>query len=609
MPKEIPSEFNQIGELVRNAEQEFILGETQVSKYVTESIYEDINKIDAYLNSKHTSGETDDLGREKPFFNIVIAKKNITARATDLDRKNILAKSKKGKDILASYLYTIHTQKWMNENQFGMFLNIWGDYLAAYNSVVCKFVEQDGKLKAQVLPWNRLIVDVIDFDSNPVIEILELTPAQLRQRKGYDQDMVDKLILTLTAREDLEGQKKDIKSNYIKLYEVHGELPLSYITGKEKDKDTYTQQMHVISFVASKEKGGFDDFTLVSGREKKNPYMLTWLVPSVDGSISLMGSVKSLFEAQWMKNHSVKQIKDFLDLASKLVYQTADGNFSGQNALSAIETGDILIHKVNEPITQVQNNTNDITALTQFGQQWEALAQEITGTPDILGGENMPSGTAFRQAAIIQQEAHSNFERMTENKGLHLENMFREYITPFILKQMDTSEEITATLDAYGIDKIDQIYVSNESIKRFNSKAVQAVLNETELPDLGQEVQGVKQELNAMGEQRFIKPSDISTNTWKDVLKDFEAEIVYEITGENRDKQAVMATLSTVFQTVATNPMILQDPNARLVFNKILEETSAVSPLELAQVKSQPQPMIPANPVQASPQMAQNMVQ
>jgi hypothetical protein len=322
-----------------------------------------------------------------------------------------------------------------------------------------------------------------------------------------------------------------------------------------------------------------------------------------------MGSVKSLFEAQWMKNHSVKQIKDFLDLASKLVYQTADGNFSGQNALSAIETGDILIHKVNEPITQVQNNTNDITALTQFGQQWEALAQEITGTPDILGGENMPSGTAFRQAAIIQQEAHSNFERMTENKGLHLENMFREYITPFILKQMDTSEEITATLDAYGIDKIDQIYVSNESIKRFNSKAVQAVLNETELPDLGQEVQGVKQELNAMGEQRFIKPSDISTNTWKDVLKDFEAEIVYEITGENRDKQAVMATLSTVFQTVATNPMILQDPNARLVFNKILEETSAVSPLELAQVKSQPQPMIPANPVQASPQMAQNMVQ
>jgi hypothetical protein len=609
MPKEIPSEFNQIGELVRKAEQDFILGETQVSKYVTESIYEDINKIDAYLNSKHTSGETDDLGREKPFFNIVIAKKNITARATDLDRKNILAKSKKGKDILASYLYTIHTQKWMNENQFGMFLNIWGDYLAAYNSVVCKFVEQDGKLKAQVLPWNRLIVDVIDFDSNPVIEILELTPAQLRQRKGYDQDMVDKLILTLTAREDLEGQKKDIKSNYIKLYEVHGELPLSYITGKEKDKDTYTQQMHVISFVASKEKGGFDDFTLVSGREKKNPYMLTWLVPSVDGSISLMGSVKSLFEAQWMKNHSVKQIKDFLDLASKLVYQTADGNFSGQNALSAIETGDILIHKVNEPITQVQNNTNDITALTQFGQQWEALAQEITGTPDILGGENMPSGTAFRQAAIIQQEAHSNFERMTENKGLHLENMFREYITPFILKQMDTSEEITATLDAYGIDKIDQIYVSNESIKRFNSKAVQAVLNETELPDLGQEVQGVKQELNAMGEQRFIKPSDISTKTWKDVLKDFEAEIVYEITGENRDKQAVMATLSTVFQTVATNPMILQDPNARLVFNKILEETSAVSPLELAQVKSQPQPMIPANPVQASPQMAQNMVQ
>jgi hypothetical protein len=33
---------------------------------------ENINKIDAYINSRHVSGKTDSMGREKPFFNIVI---------------------------------------------------------------------------------------------------------------------------------------------------------------------------------------------------------------------------------------------------------------------------------------------------------------------------------------------------------------------------------------------------------------------------------------------------------------------------------------------------------------------------------------------------------
>jgi hypothetical protein len=600
---------NTIGALVRKAESDFTTGYTQTSKYVQESLFDDINKIEAYLNSKHTSGETDSLGRDKPFFNIVIAKKNITARATDLDRKNIRAKAAKLKDQLASYLFTIHLQKWMSDTNFGAFLNLWGDYLAAFNSAVCKFVEQDGVMKSQVIPWNRIICDVIDFNSNPVIEVLELTPAQLRKRK-YDKEQVESLINALSARESLDKQKKDSKSNYIKLYEIHGEMPLSYLTGEEDDEEDYVQQMHIVSFVEGKKTGEFDEFDLYKGREKKNPYLLTWLIPSVDGSISLMGSVKTLFEAQWMVNHNAKAIKDQLDLASKLIFQIGDPNFTGQNVLSSIENGNISVYdpqKDPNGLRQVQNNSHDITSLQNFGQQWQDLAQQLAGTPDIMGGENMPSGTAFRQAAIIQQEAHGNFEKMTENKGLFVEQMFREYITPHILKKMDTTEEISATLDAYGIDKIDELYINNEAVRRFNSKAVEAVINETELPDLNQEMQGVKSELNKLGSQRFLKPSDISTKTWKEVLGEFEGDIVYEITGENRDKQAVMTTLSTVFQTIAVNPMILQDPNVRLIFNKILDETNAISPIEMAEVKAQPQPMIPANPVQGGQQVGAGM--
>jgi len=220
--KEIINDVNQIGELVRKAEQDFITGYTQTSTYVSESLFEDINKIEAYLNSKHTSGETDSLGREKPFFNISIAKKNITARATDIDRKNCRAKADKLKDQIASYLFTIHLQRWMRDSQFGMFLNNWGDYLAAYNSAVVKFVEKDGELKSQVIPWNRLIVDVIDFDANPVIEILEFTPAQLKQHKGYDKDMVD---LELLRKEIMESSILNVEEEFSGFRDTHEPTP------------------------------------------------------------------------------------------------------------------------------------------------------------------------------------------------------------------------------------------------------------------------------------------------------------------------------------------------------------------------------------------------
>ena len=171
---------NTIGELVRELESNFISGTgTLTSKYVTSDLYEDINKTYAYLESKHISGETDSLGREKPFFNIVLAARNIYYRATDIDRKNIEVKPTKTRDVIPAFIATVHLQNWMRKENFGAFLNDWGLDLSGFNSSVVKFVEKGENLHAMVVPWSRLIVDPINFDANPKIEILELTEAEL----------------------------------------------------------------------------------------------------------------------------------------------------------------------------------------------------------------------------------------------------------------------------------------------------------------------------------------------------------------------------------------------------------------------------------------------
>lgn len=585
-----PNQSNDIGEIIRKAETDFNSGEITVSKHVQFSLKDDIDRIYAYLDSKHTTGDKDSLGRDKPFFNIVLAARNIWFRATDIDRSNIKIRATKSEDGIGSFLATVHLQDWMRRENFGTFLNVWGISSAGFNETVVKFVEQSGRLIPSVIPWSKIICDPIDFKNNPKIEVIELTEAQLRKRKEYDQEIVDALCTALSARETIGKERKDNKSDYIKLYEIHGELPLSYLTGNEEDEYEYVQQMHVVSFVAGKDKGEFDDFTLFSGREAKDPYMLTALLPEVDGSIALRGAVKSLFDAQWMENHTAKQIKDQLDLASLLLFQTSDSSFAGQNALTALQNGDLLIHKVNEPLTTL-NNKADITAIQSYSQQWKALGNEIVGISEQMLGVAPKSGTAWKQTESLLQENHSLFELMTENRGLAIEEMLREFVIPFLKKKMDTSKEVTATLSAHDIEKVDSRYIKNISIEKSNEIIKRKLLKGEKVTSEDQQamMSGIAQEtqgaLSEQGNQRFFKPSDIDDTTWKEVFMDLEWDVEVDVTNESLDKDA-MATLNTLL-TIVTDPVRsqgLSTPNGKLVFNKILQLTGTVSPAELADV-------------------------
>jgi len=596
------NEVKTVYDIVRKAEQDDIRGKTTISKYVTFSLRENIEKIDAYLNSKHTSGETDSLDREKPFFNIVTAAVNIWYRATDIDRKNIRVRASREEHYMLAFTAEVLLKEWMKKTSFGQFLNEWGRVLSRYGSAVCKFVEKEGELFSEIVPWNRLICDPVDFENNVKIEKLWLTPAQLRKRKEYDEGMVERLLDDITTRTTMDGARKDNKSEYIPVYEVHGELPLSYLTDDEDDDDTFVQQMHVITFFETKDEPsnrGFADYSLYSGKESKCPYMMTHLIAE-DGRTMGIGAVEHLFEAQWMVNHNAKLIKDQLDLASKLIFQTSDGNFVGQNALNSIETGDILIHSANQPLTQI-NNTPNITSLQGYMSQWKELGNEVTGVSESMMGENPPSGTAWRLTQALLQESHSLFEMMIENKGLYIEEMLREWVIPNLKKKMNTSEEISTILEDHQVIQLDSRYVPNEAVRRVNDKIKNDILNktpqdildgnmfsqDTQAGMIQDETAQIQGELNSFGNQRFLKPSDISNKTWKQLLKDFEWKLDIDVTGENQDKEALVQTLTTVLQTIAANPAVLQDPNAKLIFNRILETVGGLSPIELSQTPAQ----------------------
>lgn len=594
-----------IHEVVRLAERNYVIGYTRMGQYVTWSMNNVIEKIDAYLNGKHVSGETDSLGRPKPFFNIVTAAVNIWYRATDIDRKDIRFIPTKNTSVILAFVANVILQKWMDDNRFGQFLNAWGRSLARYGSSVPKFVEKKGKLIPTIVPWNRIICDQTDFDALPRMEKLYKTPAQLRDMAtpghpnyaGYDLKVVESLSTALVTRKTLKRLQKDNQPNFVELYEVHGELDTRLLEKnpdrklKKGEQPKFVDQMHVVAWVQTG-KDEYDDFTLYKGRERKNPYMITSLIEE-DGRTLGIGAVEYLFDAQWMMNHTAKNMKDTLDLVSKVIFQTADTHYVGRNVLTAIETGAIMVHDDEKPLTRIAADNPSIVALQNFGTMWQNLAQELTSTPDALRGNTLPSGTSYSLGRQLGEQAGSLFEVMTENKGLCIEDMMMLFIIPFIKKQLKNTKQMAAILDDAGIQQIDSIYIPAEAVKRYNAQAKSDILS-GEIPDsydaeTGEA--GVKKELAPMGNQRFFVPDDFDKTTWDELFSDFEWDsIKVQVTNENDDKQIVLQTLSTVLQTIAQNPTILQNPNAAKVFTAIMRETGTMSPVELSTTAVAPLP-------------------
>lgn len=573
-----------IFQLVKKAEKNLIHGKPiKIGKYATHDHVEKLATIDAYLNSQHISGKTDSLGREKPFNNISTMAAYTWYKTTDLDRKNISFSPSNVKQRLKSLIATIQLRRWMDKEKFGHFLNKWGYVLACYGSAVTKFVEKEGRLIPSVVAWDRLICDPVDFYAGLRVEKLYFTPDQLR-KQNYDKEAIEEAIGKFREiRETLTNEDIDNTSDFIGVYEVHGELPLYHITKNENDMDVYRQQMHVLFISQNPKTKKNVEVTLYSGIEKKDPYFLSHLIEQ-DGRTLAVGAVESIFDNQWMVNHSSKQIKDQMDLASKLVSQTSDPDFLGRNILTEIESGSVLIHKENQPLTQVNLQSHDIPNLVNLMENWKQGARDISGMHESVTGEQPPSGTPFRLQAMLSQMAHGLFGLMRQNKGMYLEDMIREFVLPYFKKQLKNNDQVMAVLQGQELENFDKLSLP----ARLSEQLIASLdmIDQGMIPTGEDLITMIQSENAELGNVRPIVPSKNEDKTWAEYFDDLDLadSIEIEITGENKDKNAILSNLYAIFQILASNPQALQDPNVKKIFDRIIDEIGmgVITPMQFS---------------------------
>jgi hypothetical protein len=548
-------------------------GNVQITAGLTFNAYQTIKKILFYTESKYESGQKDRRGKLKPFFNIVNFRVNVATRATDLDTKDIQIVADEPQFMPMSFLLQKEVYNWMKDVNFAKTLNEMGSTRAKFGGVLVKkcIEEEDGEdeIELEVVDWRNVIVDPSNPD-NMVIEKHYMIENELAEKDGVWEGV----------REAIDVVRK-LPEKKLEVFEVTAELPESYAP-EGGDDYTYRIQKFVMYNKTKSGKGTIlyheflDEF----------PYKyLAW--ENINGRLG-RGIVEDGFEAQQWTNDAVIKEKEAMELGSKVIFKSTDPTIQN-NILSEVENGQIIKIAPNTDLAIANTITNNLPEFRQLIQSWDSQLEKTTSTFNAVTGETMPSGTAYRTTAILNQEATSMFDYRREEMGIFLVEIFTDWIIPYLLKKFNKAHILAAEFSPEELKAIDDSFANYEATMKMKESILSGKPVYAE--DYSKLVQETKDLLMKAKDKRFL---DIP----KGQYKNWKPKVTILTTGEQKNKAVILESLNNVLMTAAKAPQVLTDPTLSKVFAKILEISgSGISPISLgmgATMTAQPTEPAPA---------------
>lgn len=569
---------------IREEEHKFQTVPIPVIEGYNWSMYQHNRRTLMYLNSKYETGNFGD----QPFNNIVTDKINLQHRAVNINVREIQPFVDDPDEYYKSFIVRKYHDKWARENDVDEFLNDLTETWTDYGGAIVKY---DGGVKPRVVPYNTIaFVDQSDMSAGPVCEKVFYTPDQLKEYEGI-WDNIDEVIILAgqdhqTKETDRTKQQIQTPTSYIEIYELHGVLPETFLDDTA-ELYTYCRQMHVVAYYKD-EKGKKQGITLYQGKERKSPYKFA-IRDKIAGRALGRGGVEELFEAQVWVNYSEIQQKEMLDIASKVLFQTADPAYTTKNKTRNAQTGQVFYHEENKPLSQIQVNPINVQFFEKKVDMWNMQAKTVSASFDSISGEEAKSGTPFRLGLMQNQEAHSLHLYRKEKISIFLQAVYRDWILPSFTKDLMKPQKFLSEL---SLDELQA--VMEQVITNAQNEAIKEKMFNIDASDITQEkldaIAKITRENFAGSNKKFVE-------IFKDEFKDMPIDVQIIIAGENKNNAFIAEKLSAIFAQIAQNPAILENPMMERLFNEILE-ASGVSPMQFATMKPQgtQTPVQPANP-------------
>lgn len=568
---------------VRKARDDYKTKTVKLADGLDFNQYENIQQIERFYNSVYASGNLDVLGREKPFYNIVKSRVNLAVRATDLDVKDVQVESDLSDGYERSFVLGKENRNWMREIGMSRLLNRMGYVRTKYGGVVVKKTEHGGNMEIHVVPWKDLITDQTDIEKGVIIERHFYTPAELMDMKGTWNNVEDVIKYTASDNKDEQDEtnQSETPGSYIEIFEIHGDLPNAYLEiaqGKEPEEEDwyeYSKQVHILAgcdTYSDNEDGKRTEHgkTLYFAKNRKSPYKyLSW--EKIDGRALGVGPVEDSFEAQIWTNDAKITEKRLMEFASMLIFQTTDKKI-GKNVLTGMQPGEIVQLTDGKQLAPVNTISGSIPQFTNIIESWRNQVDRATSVFEANSGESLPSGTPYRLAALQNQEANSHFQYRMEEMGSFIEEIYSDWVMPYFEKKLSKGHKFAAEYTKDELDKLDEAYINHLVYKQMKDDTDQGILH-TDPGLIEQERQRLKDKLSKTGNRRYM---DVPEGYYKNL----NAKVRVSITNEQRNKGVYLESLSSILQTIANMPQVLQMPQGKAIFNQIME-ISGISPVTI----------------------------
>lgn len=581
MPDETTNTRKNVFEYVVTEENSYQQSSIQISEKNEWSMFNHIKLTLLYKASKFESGNSD----EKPFKNIMRPILNLQYRAEGFDVKDIVLFVNEAKNYFKSFLIKKFHNKWARDKNIDTLIDRMVESYVDFGGALIKNV--GGKVP-ELVPLQKLaFCDQTDILSGPICEKHYYTLDKLKEMEAKGWENVDDLITqSETEKEDISGRRENkTPGRYIEVYELHGVLPDWWLhedeDGYEEEENKFTNQVQIIAFYRNREKKKAG-VRLFKAKETKERYKFI-VRDEVFGRALGTGGAEELFEPQVWTNYSMIRMKDMLDSASKVILQTTDAQFAKRQNLKGVDNLEVMTLSPGKDVKQINTTPVNIKLFENAVNDWEANARVTGAATESILGEQPASGTPFKLQELITAESHSLHEYRKGKLATFVGEMYRDWIIPSIVSEVNKGQEFLEELDADELQGIADNIVVNEANNLIKENILRG-----ELPDR-EKVEEAKIRAREMfmkgGNRKFIR-------ILKEELKEAPVDVFVNIVGKQKYLSQITDKLVNIFRTIISNPLIFQqNPSLAKTFNEILE-ASGLSPIDFSGV-TRPQVLPP----------------
>ena len=561
-------------------------------------MYEHIRMSTLFRDSKYTKGSND---YSRPFRNIIRRIRNLALVAMDFDVKDIVPFVNDAVNYYKSFLVKKYHPQWARKHNLDTYID---DLVESYEDYGLALSKHVNKIAPEIVQLQSLaFCDQTDILSGPICIKHQYSPAQLNEFVNKWNNIDEVTTLARAEKTNPNGVSSKTPGKFIEVYELDGMFPRAWLKKDdekitEEDENTYTQQLHIITFYKDG-KGDNKGIALYQGRGDVNKYKAL-VRDKIFGRACGMGGIEELFHPQIWANYDEIRIQELLDAASKIIHITQDSGMAARNKISDMDNNEFLVEKEGGNTRQLNTQPVNLIAFQNASNRWEEHAKGIGSAYDAQLGQSPTSGTPFALQNAVIAQGEGLHEKRKGKIATHLGEGYRDWILQDLVKEMNNEQEFMEELSLeelqYCVDAV-MNYESSNMIKEM-------VLNGEDInPQIvEQHKQMVKDSFMKGGNKKFFK-------LLKDELKGLPIDVEINIANKQKNLPAMADKMSNIFRQVFANPQgfvqVMQIPGASNAFNDMLE-SSGLSPFKFSLMKPeeiqqivQPQPQLEQLPVTA----------